>query len=60
MQFYEAVYGVMAEGFVDTSAGMVAVERAVFEQAWTAALRHRHFSRYDTGPLPVGRVCREL
>ncbi|MFD0361484.1 hypothetical protein ACFQZZ_08495 [Nocardia sp. GCM10030253] len=54
VQFYEAVYGVLAEGPIGTAEGAVDAARAEFEQVWNMALRHRHFSRYDTGPLPVG------
>ncbi|MFQ6396109.1 hypothetical protein ACLMAJ_21880 [Nocardia sp. KC 131] len=54
VQFYEAVYGVLAEGPVCTAEGAVDAAQAEFEQVWSLAVRHRHFSRYDTGPLPVG------
>ncbi|MEU0506236.1 hypothetical protein [Nocardia sp. NPDC005998] len=54
VQFYEAVYGVLSEGPVNAPESATGATRAEFEQAWHTALRHRHFSRYDTGPLPVG------
>lgn len=54
VQFYEAIYGVLAEGPVGTPEGAVDAAQVEFEQVWSMALRHRHFSRYDTGPLPVG------
>ncbi|WP_157878200.1 hypothetical protein [Streptomyces torulosus] len=53
-QLYEAVYGVLVEGPVEEPPEAVPVTEEGFEQAWRAALRDRHFSRYDTGPLPQG------
>lgn len=44
----------LAEGAVGIPEGAATTTQAEFEQAWRIALRHRHFSRYDTGPLPMG------
>ncbi|MEU6658214.1 hypothetical protein [Streptomyces sp. NPDC046821] len=52
VQLYEAVYGVMTDGPHDMSHEPVTAER--FEQAWRTARSHRHFTRYDSGPLPEG------
>ncbi|NGO08897.1 hypothetical protein G5C60_15120 [Streptomyces sp. HC44] len=54
VQLYETVYGVLAEGPVERPPHAEDVTEAEFERAWSAAVRHRHFTRYDTGPLPVG------
>jgi hypothetical protein len=54
VQLYEAVYGVLGEGPVEEPPGAVPVTEAVFERAWRTAMMDRHFSRYDTGPLPQG------
>lgn len=54
VQFYEAVYGVLAEGPVEVPPGAKDVTKDEFDRAWRTAVRHRHFTRYDSGPLPEG------
>jgi len=53
-RLYEAVYGVMTDGPPDVSHGAEPVTAERFERAWSTAVRHRHFTRYDSGPLPEG------
>ncbi|MGW0840676.1 hypothetical protein ACWD26_11015 [Streptomyces sp. NPDC002787] len=53
-QLHEAVYGVLDEDPVGEPPDAVPVTEAQFERAWRVAVRDRHFTRYDTGPLPEG------
>ncbi|MFF2501947.1 hypothetical protein ACFVTY_00915 [Streptomyces sp. NPDC058067] len=54
VQLYEAVYGVMTPGPVVVPGDAEPVTEAEFESAWARAVFHRHFTRYDSGPLPQG------
>ncbi len=56
VQLHQAVYGTFTEGAVEVPPEAVDVAESEFERAWSTAVRHRHFSHYDTGPLPEGAL----